>query len=247
MNLESPTSRRKRNQVSGVVVSGRSYQQRSDTGGPAPDHILAPSVAHEEMAAIGDLYECHRQYVYRLCLRMTRNSEQAEDLTQEVFIHLVHKIGLFRGESRFTTWLHRLTVNLVLMHFRRLARRKRERVIENIENYPALLRNRQSESARVIDRIALDSALGQLPPGCRSVFLLFDVEGWRHDEIAHQLGCTVGTSKSQLHKARKKLRHLLITSEKEVQPIADGPKKNIFAPPTPLTSPPLFKTGAHYT
>src|SRR5262245_12477574 len=83
------------------------------------DYVLARAAANGQMSALGDLYERHNRRVYAVCLSMTRNPAQAEDLTQEVFVHLVRKIGLFRGDSQFSTWLHRLTVNLVLMHFRR--------------------------------------------------------------------------------------------------------------------------------
>ena len=138
---------------------------------------------------------------------MTHNYAEAEDLTQEVFIQLLGKIGSFRGESQFTTWLHRFTVNHVLMHFRRVSRRK--------EQHPGEIEGRVSLSGKVSagtefgDRIALNVALAKLPSGCRAVFLLFDVEGYKHEEIANIFGCSVGNSKSQLHKARRKLRHWL--------------------------------------
>ena len=160
---------------------------------------------------MGDLYERHNRRVYSLCLGMTRNSAEAEDLTQEVFVHLLRKIGTFRGKSQFSTWLYRLTVNLVLMHFRRRAGRLQQ-VQKDLEQLPMIIRHdRKRASAQMTDRIALDSALAQLPTGCRSVFVLFDIEGYKHDEIANLLGCSVGTSKSQLHRARVKLRRLLRT------------------------------------
>jgi len=178
-----------------------------------PDYVLARAAATGSTGAVRDLFGRHRQRVYSICLRMTRNAADAEDLTQEVFVHVMRKIGLFRGESRFTTWLYRLTVNLVLMRFRHRAIRPEQQMPENLERkISAVLRNRQSASARITDRIALNSALAQLAPGCRSVFVLFDVEGYRHHEIARLLGCTTGTSKSQLHKARKKLKRLLTST-----------------------------------
>jgi RNA polymerase sigma-70 factor (ECF subfamily) len=173
------------------------------------DYALARAAAHGAMPAMGDLYERHNRRVYAVCLGMTHDSAEAEDLTQEVFVHLLRKIGSFRAESRFTTWLHRLTVNLVLMHFRRRGRHSRQ-VVDDLEgSLSSSQLNRQPVGAQLADRMALDSALALLPSGCRSVFVLFDIEGYKHDEIANLLGCSVGTSKSQLHRARKKLRRLL--------------------------------------
>jgi RNA polymerase sigma-70 factor (ECF subfamily) len=140
---------------------------------------------------------------------MTGNTSEAEDLAQEVFIQLYRKIGSFSGESAFTTWLHRLTVNQVLMHFRKRGV-KLEQTTDDGET-PVQIVAGTEDPARmpVVDRIALDAAVAQLPPGYRTVFVLHDVEGHEHEEIANLLGCSVGTSKSQLHKARMKLRLLL--------------------------------------
>jgi RNA polymerase sigma-70 factor (ECF subfamily) len=174
-----------------------------------PDYMLARAAARGGMAAMGDLWERHKWRIYSVCLGMTRNSSEAEDLTQEVFIHLAHKIGSFRGESLFSTWLHRLTVNLVLMHFRRRKRRT-EQMPDDLESKIVIFQRKEHlPNSQLTDRIALDSALAQLPSGCRSVFVLFDVAGYKHNEIANLLGCTVGTSKSQLHRARRKIRRLL--------------------------------------
>jgi RNA polymerase sigma-70 factor, ECF subfamily len=173
------------------------------------DYALAQMAAGGDMLAFEELYERHSRRVYSLCLRMTANTAEAEDLTQEVFIQLHRKAGSFRGESQFTTWLHRMTVNQVLMHFRRRGSRA-EQVTEDGES-PQQVVSGTEDPARmpVVDRIALDKALGQLPPGYRAVFVLHDVEGHEHEEVARLLGCSVGTSKSQLHKARMKLRQLL--------------------------------------
>ena len=176
---------------------------------PRSDYALARDAAHGGMSALGDLYERHNRRVYAVCLNMTHNSAEAEDLTQEVFVHLVRKIGSFRGESQFSTWLHRLTVNLVLMHFRRRAARRDQTpvALETIRKHQS--NESQPLGARLADRIALDSALGQLPTGCRSVFMLFDMVGYKHHEIAELLGVSIGTSKSQLHKARFRIRRLM--------------------------------------
>ena len=176
---------------------------------PLSDRALAIAAGQGDMAAFEQLYERHNRRVYSLCLRMTQNVPEAEDLTQEVFIQLFRKIGSFRGESAFTTWLHRLTVNQVLMHFRKRSV-KLERTTEEGETPIQIVRGTENPNAMpVLDRIALDSALSQLPPGYRTVFVLHDVEGRDHEEIAKILGVAVGTSKSQLHKARMKLRGIL--------------------------------------
>jgi RNA polymerase sigma-70 factor (ECF subfamily) len=194
----------------------RSYAVKSTKTPGSIDYALARAAAHGIRSALGALYERHSRQVYSVCLHMTRNPDEAEDLMQEVFIHLVHKLGSFRGESQFSTWLYRLTVNLVLMHFRR-RKSSREQVTYDLERRIPT-KPRQSAATQITDRLALDSALAQLPSGCRRVFVLFDVEGYKHDEIAHLLGCSAGTSKSQLHKARMKLRHLLRTKSRISDP-----------------------------
>jgi RNA polymerase sigma-70 factor, ECF subfamily len=178
---------------------------------PAPNSDLALAIAagKGDIGAFEKLYERHNRRVYSLCLRMTQNAAEAEDLAQEAFIQLFRKIGSFRGDSAFTTWLHRLTVNQCLMHFRKRSV-KLERTTEEGETPVQVVNGTQNPNAMpVMDRIALDNALTQLPPGYRTVFLLHDVEGHEHEEIARMLGVAVGTSKSQLHKARMKLRKIL--------------------------------------
>lgn len=176
---------------------------------PLSDHALAIAAGKGDIKAFETLYERHHRRVFSLCLRMTQNGAEAEDLAQEAFIQLFRKIGSFRGESAFTTWLHRLTVNQVLMHFRKRSV-KLERTTDEGETPVQIVRGTENpNSMPVIDRIALDHALKQLPPGYRSVFVLHDVEGHEHEEIAKMLGVAVGTSKSQLHKARMKLRRIL--------------------------------------
>jgi RNA polymerase sigma-70 factor, ECF subfamily len=164
------------------------------------------------------LYHLHKRRVYSLCLRMTANTAEAEDLTQEAFLQLFRKIGTFRGESAFSTWLHRMAVNVVLMHLRKkgLPVVPLEETIETEEESPkkepgapdALL-------AGAVDRLELQRAVDALPPGYRTIFVLHDVEGFEHNEIAEMVGCSIGNSKSQLHKARLKLRNSLRTSRAE--------------------------------
>lgn len=175
----------------------------------ASDFELAQASARGDMSAFETLYERHHRRVYSLCLRMVANPTEAEDLTQEVYVQLFRKIGSFRGESAFTTWLHRLTVNHVLMHFRKRGVRMEKTTEEGeIGEIQDILQS-VSERPRFVDRIALDKAISELPPGYRTVFVLHDIEGFEHEEVADMLGISVGTSKSQLHKARMRLRELL--------------------------------------
>ena len=176
---------------------------------PAPDYALTQRAAEGDMGAFEELYERHNRRVYSLCLRMTSNVAEAEDLAQEVFIQLFRKVGSFRGESAFTTWLHRLTVNQVLMHFRKRGVRMEQTTDDGETPVQVVAGTENPNQMPVVDRIAIDKAVAQLPPGYRTVFVLHDVEGHEHEEIARMLGVSVGTSKSQLHKARMKLRGLL--------------------------------------
>jgi len=173
------------------------------------DASVNTALAGDRMSGFEELYKRFYRRVYSVCLRMTGNVAEAEDLTQEVFIQLHRKLGSFRGEAAFTTWLHRLTVNQVLMHFRKRSVRS-ELTTEDGELPDSVDPNTiNPDTMPIVDRIALETAISQLPPGYRTVFVLHDVEGYEHEEIAKILGCSAGTSKSQLHKARFKLRRLL--------------------------------------
>jgi len=180
-----------------------------DKTGEPTDYDLAQRSAAGDMESFEELYRRHFRRVYALCLRMLGNPTEAEDLTQETFIQLYNKIGSFRGDSQFTTWLHRMTVNQVLMHFRRRKSRPEFTTPEG-ETPVQIVRGTENPNAMpVVDRITLENSISQLPPGYRSVFVLHDVEGYDHGEIAGMLGISVGTSKSQLHKARLKMRNLI--------------------------------------
>ena len=163
--------------------------------------------------AFKSLYERHKRRVYSLCLRMTANTAEAEDLTQEAFLQLYRKIATFRGESAFSTWLHRLSVNIVLMHLRRKSLpvvSLEESVQPGEDDTPKKDFGAEDVAlAGSIDRLQLQKAVDDLPPGYRTIFVLHDVEGYEHNEIATIVGCSIGNSKSQLHKARMKLRDLL--------------------------------------
>jgi RNA polymerase sigma-70 factor, ECF subfamily len=160
------------------------------------------------------IYELYSRRVYALCLRMTGSKADAEDLTQEAFLQAFRRIETFRFESSFFTWLHRVSVNIVLMHFRK--KPPAENSVEEMTERDALAGRPTREFGRadhrlsgLIDRLSLRWAIEQLPPGYRMAFLLHDVEGYNHTEIAGILSCSVGNSKSQLHKARLRLRKLL--------------------------------------
>jgi RNA polymerase sigma-70 factor (ECF subfamily) len=168
------------------------------------------------------LYRLHSRRVYAVCLRMVGNTTEAEDLTQEAFLLLLRKIHTFRGESAFSTWLHRLAVNLVLMRLRRKSppTDSLEATLdpddEAASPHPA---SRMGAPDLLlegsIDRINLERCIKQLPVGYRTIFVLHDIQGYEHHEIAEILGRSVGVSKSQLHKARMRLREMLHEVQRE--------------------------------
>ena len=167
-----------------------------------------------DAAAFERLYQMHSRRVYSLCLRMVGNTAEAEDLTQEAFLQLFRKIATFRGESAFSTWLHRLSVNVVLMKLRKKSGKETslEQVTEPDEESGTPRRDFGAPDLKLsgsIDRVNLERAVEQLPPGYKMVFVLHDVQGYEHNEIADMMGCSIGNSKSQLHKARMRLRDLL--------------------------------------
>jgi RNA polymerase sigma-70 factor (ECF subfamily) len=176
---------------------------------PSFDYQLARRIADGDMQAFEELYERYHRRIYTLCLRMTNNVAESEDLMQEIFIHVYHKIGSFRGESTMMTWLHRVTVNKVLMHFRKNTRRLDHTTEDGESPEPTANTRETTNQTLAVDRIALGRAIAQLSPGYRTVLILHDVEGYEHAEIAGMCRISTGTSKSQLHKARKKLHELL--------------------------------------
>ena len=174
-----------------------------------------------DAGAFEQLYSLHRARVYRLCLKMTHgDTSLSEDLTQEAFLQVYRKIKTFRGDSAFATWLHRVAFNVVLMHLRR-----------NFIKEESFDEPRQQDDGPVkkdfgtcdlrlkgaTDRATIGRVLDSLPPGYRMIFVLHDIYGYEHNEIAEILCCSIGNSKSQLHKAREKVRLLLA---------AENPNKN---------------------
>lgn len=163
--------------------------------------------------AFATLFQLHKKRVYSVCLLMTKDVAEAEDLTQEAFLQVFRSVGTFRGDAAFSTWLYRVAVNTVLM---KLRRRKSPPVLSLDEpvssESPSLRRDFGKSDPRLsgaVDRIALRRAIQELPEGCRTIFSLHEVEGYQHHEIAQLLHCSIGNSKSQLHKAKLKMRDLL--------------------------------------
>ena len=199
--------------------SERSSSVVSVTDGQAD--ILARAQAGDHHA-FAQLYAIHKRRVYSLCLRIVGNIAEAEDLTQEAFLQFHRKIETFRGESALSTWLHRLAINVVFMHLR-----KKGLQLTSLDEMmaPDVAQRPHSNFGApdpilsgTIDRLELQRAIDDLPAGYRLIFVLYDIEGYEHNEIAKMLHCSIGNSKSQLHKARLKLRDALrIHSKKEAR------------------------------
>jgi RNA polymerase sigma-70 factor (ECF subfamily) len=172
---------------------------------PAPLSDPVRRAQRGEEAAFEALYREHAGRVYALCLRLSGDRVRASELTQDVFVHCWRKLGSFRGESAFGTWLYRLTVNLVWMANR--GDRRREARVLTVERPDA--HEGRSDPPPMGLSLDLERAIGELPDGAREVFVLYDIEGYRHDEIANMTGIAVGTSKAQLFRARRLLREKL--------------------------------------
>lgn len=176
----------------------------------AAERKLIRRAQHGDEAAFEQLFETHKRRVYAVCLRATRSAADAEDLTQDAFLKVFKGIGGFRGESTFSTWLHRLVMNEVLMHLRkrRLAQHSIEEKFTDVKGELVKMEYGKVDGrlSGCVDRITLSRALARLPSGYRTAFLLYDVEGYKHNEIARMMNWSVGNSKSQLFKARRKLR-----------------------------------------
>jgi RNA polymerase sigma-70 factor (ECF subfamily) len=189
-------------------------QERQTRPAVSRDAEVIARAQRGEAEAFESLFHTYKQQVFRLCLRMIRNVPDAEELTQEAFLTLFRKIHTFRGESAFSTWLLRISMNVVFM---RMRRKKPVEILplegsfENEGQEPVWKELGSSDLVleNLVDRVCLDSAIAQLPAGYRQVFELHDVLGYQHHEIAEMLGYSVGNSKSQLFKARVRLRKVL--------------------------------------
>ncbi len=166
---------------------------------------LIARVGQGDVAAFEPLYRCYSGRVFALCLRMTGDRDEASELLQDVFVRCWRKIGTFEGRSSFATWLHRLAVNVVLGHRRSAARRS---AWESPTDKPEVL-DRGHREPRPDQGMDLERAIGELPPKARRVFVLHDIAGYRHDEIAEMTGSAPGTLRAHLHRARKILMEKL--------------------------------------
>ena len=191
------------------------FSERENPGGSElPEAEAVRRAQHGDAIAFKQLYQFHSRHIYNLFLRMVANPTEAEDLTQEAFLRVFRKISTFRGESAFSTWLHRVALNVALMHLRR-----KSLVETSLDEITAPDPDRGEPGKEVggpdlsltwlVDRVNLERAVAQLPPTCRMVFVLHDIQGFKHREIAGMMGWSVGTSKVQLHRAHMRLRDLL--------------------------------------
>ena len=187
-----------------------------------PERTLIQRAQQGDQSAFATLFEQHKKRVYSVCLLMTKDVAEAEDLTQEAFLQVFRTIGSFRGESAFSTWLYRIAVNTVLMKLRRHKSKTFVSLDEPVsQESPSLSRDigvKDGELTGTIDRIALARAINSLPEGCRKVFALHEIEGYEHHEIAQLLDCSVGNSKSQLHKAKQKMREFMFPKWRIMRP-----------------------------
>jgi RNA polymerase sigma-70 factor (ECF subfamily) len=178
----------------------------ADPEARARERTLVSRAQSGDLEAFEELYRSHVGRVYALCYRMAGEATLAEELAQDVFVRAWQRLGTFRGESAFSSWLHPLTVNVALSE-RRARRRRTARLMSTDD--PASFERPAERPAGPEAGFDLEKALATLPPGARSVFVLHDVEGFRHEEIAEMTGVAAGTSKAQLHRARRLLREVL--------------------------------------
>ena len=188
-----------------AVLGGTLIQMRDDVDRSEVERRLVRDAQNGDLSAFERLYRENERKVFALCLRLSSDAALAEELTQEVFVRAWRKLGSFRGESAFSTWLYPLTVNVALSE-RRSRRRRDARIVPTDD--PASL-ERAPLAPRPEAGFDLERAMAALPPGARAVFVLHDVEGRTHDEIAALLDLAPGTSKAQLFRARRLLREAL--------------------------------------
>lgn len=190
----------------------------------ATDLELVKRAQQGDSEAFASLFHAHKARIYSVCLRMTNNTAQAEDLTQDAFLQVFRKLNTFKGNSALSTWLYRIAVNTVLMHFRKKALKQVSLDEPSSHDAKMVRREYGSRDGRLsgsVDRITLTRAIKDLPAGYRTIFLLHEVDGYEHQEIAKILKCSVGNSKSQLHKAKLRIREFLADTGKSADTMAD--------------------------
>ncbi len=204
-------------------VSTDAARHELNTASRSSDLELVQRAQQGDSEAFAALFHAHKAKIYSICLRMTNNTAQAEDLTQDAFLQVFRKLSTFKGNSALSTWLYRIAVNTVLMHFRKKAL-KQVSLDEPLSRDSNTVRreygSRDGRLAGSVDRITLTRLINDLPAGYRTIFLLHEVEGYEHQEIAKILDCSVGNSKSQLHKAKLRIREFLAEPGKNVASVA---------------------------
>jgi RNA polymerase sigma-70 factor, ECF subfamily len=209
-----------------AAVSALPVASRNDA-----DLELVKRAQAGDAEAFAALFHAHKARVYSICVRMTNNTAQAEDLTQDAFLQVFRKLSTFKGNSALSTWLYRIAVNTVLMHFRKKALKQVSLDEPSSNDAKQVRREYGSRDGRLsgsVDRITLTRAIKDLPAGYRKIFLLHEVEGYEHQEIAKLLDCSVGNSKSQLHKAKLRIREFLSHPEADnirVEVLTGSPEK----------------------
>ncbi|MGH9547189.1 MAG: RNA polymerase sigma factor [Terriglobales bacterium] len=210
------------NQNQNVSTDAVSHEL-SNTRGSNSDLELVKRAQQGDSEAFADLFHAHKGRIYSICMRMTNNTAQAEDLTQDAFLQVFRKLSTFKGNSALSTWLYRIAVNTVLMHFRKKAL-KQVSLDEPLSRDAKMMRreygSRDGRLSGSVDRITLTRLINDLPTGYRTIFLLHEVEGYEHQEIAKILDCSVGNSKSQLHKAKLRIREFLAAPGKNAATVA---------------------------
>jgi RNA polymerase sigma-70 factor (ECF subfamily) len=207
------------------LIPVRDAGDRNDSDRVLVERSLVQRAQSGDEQAFATLFQLHKKRVYSVCLQMTKDVADAEDLTQEAFMQVFRSVNSFRGDSAFSTWLYRVAVNTVLM---KLRTRKTPPLLSLDEpaspDSPSLKRDigkSDPSLSGTVDRIALRRAMAELSEGCRQIFDLHEVKGYQHHEIAQMLDCSVGNSKSQLHKAKMKMRDLLFPKRRVRRPAAN--------------------------
>jgi len=207
------------------------------------DLELVKRAQQGDAEAFAALFHAHKARVYSICVRMTNNTAQAEDLTQDAFLQVFRKLSTFKGNSALSTWLYRIAVNTVLMHFRKKALKQVSLDEPSSHDAKQVRREYGSRDGRLsgsVDRIALTRAIKDLPAGYRKIFLLHEVEGYEHQEIAKLLACSVGNSKSQLHKAKLRIREFLSQNVTDIRVETEDPTLENVAQRKPRTARPAI-------